>query len=148
MASWRQQALIEAPVETVWELVGDPSRHPQWWPDVIEVKGIPRITEDAKYRQVTRERGRGTVETTFNIEELDELRTIKVRCLDSGTYGDFRLTEVRGQTFADVELGIDPTNLRYRLFDWTQGKRYFRHWTEAALDGLKEAAERAAAPAG
>jgi uncharacterized protein YndB with AHSA1/START domain len=147
MSSWRQQALIEAPVETVWELVGDPNRHPQWWPRVVEVKGVPKITEDANYRQVTRERG-GTIETTFNIEKLDELRTIKVRCLDSGTYGDFRLTEVRGQTFADVELGIDPVNLRYRVLDLAVGKRYFRHWTETALDGLKQAAERAAAPVG
>jgi uncharacterized protein YndB with AHSA1/START domain len=146
MASWRQQALIEAPVEKVWELVGDPRRHPEWWPNVVSV-GDLRITEDATYRQVTREKG-GTIETTFNIEELDELHTIKVRCLDSGTYGDFRLTEVRGQTFADIELGIDPTNLRYRLFDFTQGKRYFRKWTEAALDGLKQVAERAAAPTG
>jgi hypothetical protein len=146
MASWRQQALIEAPVEKVWELVGDPRRHPEWWPNVVAV-GDLKITENAKYRQVTRAKGATTVETTFNIEQLDELRTIKVRCLDSGTYGRFLLTDVRGQTFADVELGIDPVNLRYRLFDWTEGKRYFRRWTESALDGLKKAAERAATAA-
>ena len=29
MASFRQQTLIEAPVEAVWELVGDPKRYPR-----------------------------------------------------------------------------------------------------------------------
>ncbi len=36
MASWRQQALIEAPVEEVWRLVGDPGRYPEWAGEVIE----------------------------------------------------------------------------------------------------------------
>jgi uncharacterized protein YndB with AHSA1/START domain len=29
-----QQTFIDAPVERVWELVGDPNRHPEWWPEM------------------------------------------------------------------------------------------------------------------
>jgi uncharacterized protein YndB with AHSA1/START domain len=147
MSSWRQQALIEAPVETVWELVGDPNRHPEWWPDVLEVKGVPKITQDATYRQVTRTRG-GSIETTFSVEEVDELRTIKLRCTDTGTYAHWLLTEARDSTFADLELGIEPTSLRYRVFDGMLGKRYFRDWAQRAVDGLRDAAQRPAKAAG
>ena len=33
-----QQTFIEAPVERVWELVGDPNRHPEWWPEMLEIE--------------------------------------------------------------------------------------------------------------
>jgi hypothetical protein len=140
MSSWRQQALIEAPVEKIWELVGDPNRHPEWWPRVLEVSGVPVITQDASYRQVTRSRS-GVVETTFNVEELDELKTIKLRCVDTDTYAHFLLTDVRGSTFVDFELGMDPVPDRFADFDRTRGKQYFREWGQEAIDGLKLAAE-------
>jgi hypothetical protein len=139
MSSWRQQALIEAPVEHVWDLVGDPKRHPEWWPRVLEVKGVPVITQDASYRQVTRS-GRSVVETTFSVEEHDELRNIKLRCVDTGTYGQWLLTDVRGSTFVDLELGMEPASARLRLVDRIIGKRYFREWAQEAIDGLRGAA--------
>ena len=37
MSSWRQQALIEAPIDVVWGLVGDPKRHPHWAGGVVGV---------------------------------------------------------------------------------------------------------------
>src|SRR5262245_18460850 len=39
MSAYRQQALLDAPLEEVWPLVGTPARHPEWWPRVIEVRG-------------------------------------------------------------------------------------------------------------
>jgi len=30
VGSWRQQALIDSPVQQVWEMVGDPNRYPDW----------------------------------------------------------------------------------------------------------------------
>jgi uncharacterized protein YndB with AHSA1/START domain len=30
----RQQALIDAPVQVVWDLVADRNCHPEWWPTV------------------------------------------------------------------------------------------------------------------
>jgi hypothetical protein len=41
MASWTQQALIEAPVGEVWETLCDPMRAPEWAEDVVEVTGEP-----------------------------------------------------------------------------------------------------------
>jgi uncharacterized protein YndB with AHSA1/START domain len=33
----RQQTFIAAPREVVWRLIADVERHPDWWPDVIDV---------------------------------------------------------------------------------------------------------------
>ena len=39
MSAYHQQAHIDAPLEVVWGFVGTPSRYPEWWPRVIEVRG-------------------------------------------------------------------------------------------------------------
>src|SRR5918996_3577150 len=39
MSAHRQHAHLDAPLETVWGLVGSPNRYPEWWPRVIEVRG-------------------------------------------------------------------------------------------------------------
>src|SRR5436305_8680813 len=114
MSSWRRQALIEAPVGTVWDLVGDPNRHPEWFPMVLEVSGLGAIEENATYRQVTRRVG-GTMETTFAIEELQEMRQIAMRCTDTGTYTRWWLTEARGATFADVNIDYQPHSVLVRV---------------------------------
>jgi len=46
-----QQAFIEAPVERVWELVGDPNRHPEWWPEMLEIE-CADLKEGCGYRGV------------------------------------------------------------------------------------------------
>ena len=131
----------------VWELVGDPNRHPEWFPRVVEVSGLTRIEQDARYRQVTRQLGR-SMDTEFAIERLEDLRNISLRCLDTGTYARWLLTEARDATFADIEMGFEPTTLPVRLFDATMGRRFFRRWTEEALEGLARAvgAEAGALP--
>src|SRR5215210_4160042 len=48
-----QQTFIEAPPETVWELVGDPNRHPEWWPEMIEVE-CTDLEEGCSYRGVVK----------------------------------------------------------------------------------------------
>lgn len=137
-SSYRRQAMIEAPIEVLWELVGNPNRHPEWFPMVIEVTGLPAIENNATFRQVTRTVG-GTVETTMAIEEIDDLRQISLRCTDTGTYTRWWLKEAQGSTFVDMELGLEPAGMMVRLFDATLGGRYCRRWTEDALDGLREA---------
>lgn len=143
MPSWRQQALIEAPVEAVWELVGDPRRYPEWAGEVAEVTGLPRVEADAAFQQVTRT-PLGKQTTTFRIEALDAMRSIRMRCQASGYYSHWTLTEVRGDTFVDVELGMDPIHLRDRAFAATLGKSWFRRVAERSLDGLRAAAGRRA----
>jgi hypothetical protein len=141
MANWKRQVLLEAPVQEVWDLVGDPNRHPEWFPMLVEVSGLGQVEENARYRQVTRTIGKPS-ETTFLIEDLDDLREIKMRCTDTGTYVRFLLTPAREDTFAEIDIGLEPTGLIVRAFDVAVGKRYCKRWTEGALDGLRAAVSR------
>jgi uncharacterized protein YndB with AHSA1/START domain len=149
MPSWREQALIDAPVEAVWELLGDPSRYPEWASYVVEVSGMPEIEKGAEFDQVSSEPW-GNVTTKFRIQELEELQRIRMECQQSGWYSQWLLTEAQGKTFLDVEIGIEPSALQYRLVFGALGKRHFRRVVEDSLAGLREAlAPRAAgAPAG
>ena len=142
MGSWHEQALIEAPVEEVWRLVGDPRRYPDWVGDeVIEVTGLPTVVEGAEYEQVTRgPLGKGR--TTFEIETLDDLHEISLRCTSSGWYSRWKLTEAGGNTFADVEIGMEPISAPYRAIDAVTGKRWYRRVAKASLDGIKRALSR------
>ena len=123
MPSARKQTLIEAPVEQVWAYVGDPRSYPEWAGNVLSVTGLATVEAEAEFQQVSKS-PLGTSETTFRIEELDELRTIKLRCEQSGYYSrPWVLTEAQSQTFAEVEIGIEPTALQYRLLFGVMGKR-------------------------
>jgi len=137
MSSWRQQALIEAPVEEVWGAVGDPREYPRWAAEVVDVTGLAQVEPDARFQQVTK-MPFATEETTFQIEALEEMREIKLRCQKSGYYSRWVLTEAQESTFMDVEIGIDPTAVQYRLYFAALGKRHFRRLTEESLDGLRK----------
>jgi hypothetical protein len=141
----RRQALINAPPARIWDLVGDPSHHPQWWPRVVEVRG-ERFDEGDSYAQVTKDPG-GAMETTMRIDRLEDMRAIHMRCTNTGTYAHWLLTEAQGSTFVDVEFGMDPIGARLRVFDATVGKLYFSRWLEKSLTALEEAAEEQVAPA-
>jgi len=139
VSSARQEALIEGSLETVWPLIGDPRRHPEWWPRVIEVNGA-RFEQGLLYRQVTK-MPLGEHETTLMLERLDDLRSIRMRCLDTGTYSDWRLTEAQSNTFVEVELGMEPIGLSARAFDAAAGNVYFRRWLQQSIDALRAAVE-------
>jgi hypothetical protein len=140
MSVTHSQALIEAPPERVWELVGDPRRHPEWWPRVVEVKGQV-FDQGDNYAQVTRE-PIGNVETIMHVERLEDMQTIHLRCTLTGTYAHWLLTEAQGNTFVDVEFGMDPIRIRDKILDKTIAKPYFRRWLDESLKGLERAAER------
>jgi len=123
---WHEQALIEAPVEEVWELVGDPRRYPEWVGDeVLEVTGLPTVEKGAEFEQVTRNPF-GTSKTTFEIDELEDLHEIRMHCKASGWYSHWKLTEAEGNTFMDVTIGMDPINVGYSALDRVTGKRWYR----------------------
>ena len=138
MPSWRQQALIEAPVEAVWHEVGDPRNYPAWAADVVEVTGLAEVAPDATFQQVSKMPFAGKAETTFQIEALDEMQEIKLRCQQSGYYSRWVLTEAQDSTFMDVEIGIEPTSPVYRVMFGALGKRHLRRITEDSLDGLRK----------
>jgi uncharacterized protein YndB with AHSA1/START domain len=136
VSSIKRQAVIDAPVEAVWSLVGDPRRHPEWFPRVIEVNG-ERIDEGERYAQVTRS-GRGKVETDFLIERLDDLHEIRFACQTTGMYAHWLLTDAQGGTFVDVEMGMQPKSTGDKVFDAVLGRVYFRRWLDESLDALRQ----------
>ena len=140
MSAFRQQAHLDVPLEAVWSLVGSPSRYPEWWPRVIEVRG-ERFEEGDEYAQVTRELS-GTVESNFLLEQREDLRAIRISCQLTGTYAHWSLTKAQAGTFVDLEMGMQPKRLGDRLFDVAMGRRYFRRWSEQSLEALQEAARR------
>ena len=84
----------------------------------------------------------GTSAATFKIEELEDLHSIKMRCIDTNTYTRFVLTDARGETFVDVETGTASTTLRDKALDATKRKLFFRRLVSRMLDGLGEAVAR------
>jgi uncharacterized protein YndB with AHSA1/START domain len=137
----RQQALIEGPLERVWELLGDPRQHPKWWPRVVEVRG-ERFDSGETYEQVTKV-PTGRYETShIVVEQLDDLHAIHTRCLDTGMYSRWKVTGAQESTFIEVEMGMDPNGVPDRIFDATLGRPYFRRWLRQSIEGLKEAAEK------
>jgi hypothetical protein len=146
VSAHREQAHIDAPIEEVWALVGTPSRHPEWWPRVVEVRG-ERFEEGDQYAQVTKEPLGGRTETNFLLERRENLREIRMSCQVTGMYADWLLTPAQGGTFVEVEIGMQPRRLGDRVFDGTVGKIYFRRWMSQSLDGLRNACSAATASA-
>jgi uncharacterized protein YndB with AHSA1/START domain len=140
MSAHLRQAHLDAPLESVWELVGTPRRHPEWWPRVIEVRG-ERFEEGDHYAQVTKDPFGGKAETNFLLERLSDLREIRMTCELTGMYANWLLTEAQGGTFVEVEIGMQARRFGDRVFDRTLGQSYFRRWTSESLDGLREALE-------
>lgn len=138
MSSFRHQSLIPASTQAVWDLVGDPNSYPEWAGDTIEVTGLPEeIEKGTKFERVSTGPF-GKQKTNFVIDELSDLREIKLRCLKSGYYSHWSLTEAGGDTFCEVEIGMEPERLPYRVIDRTVGKRWYRKATTEMFDGLRK----------
>ena len=138
----RQQALIEAPIEVVWALVRDVNRHPEWWPRVVDVE-CEGLEENCTYRQVMQSPF-GYQELDVVVDRLDELRELRIRCVNTGTFVDLALTAAGTGTFVDARFGMEPLNARTRVFDAVAGRRYFRRWLEQSLEAMQSAARHEA----
>ena len=139
MSQVSEQAVLDAPLEEVWELVGDPRRYPEWLPRVVEVNG-ERFEEGAEFIQVTDRPMLGREDIPFVIDRMRELHEIRMHCTLSGMYVQWQLTEAQGGTFLQAEFGMDPVRRRDQIIDATIGRRYFRRWLLEAVEGLKRAA--------
>lgn len=142
MSEVHEQARFDEPLSTVWELVADPRRYPDWLPRVFEVQG-ERFEEGAQFVQVSRQPLLGRSEAHFLIDRMDELREIRMHCTISGMFVHWQLTDAQGGTFVNAAFGMDPLRRRDRLIDFAVGRRFFRRWLVEAVDGLKHAAKRA-----
>jgi hypothetical protein len=134
----RRQAQIDAPLQAIWDLVGDPNRYPEWWPRIVETK-CEGLGEGCTYKQVSKGPV-GEASETVLIERMDDCREVRIRCLDTGTYMCWQLLGARDGTFVDVEFGMDPERLPHKVFDVLAGKRFYRGWLEQSLAALRDAA--------
>jgi uncharacterized protein YndB with AHSA1/START domain len=153
MSSWRQQALIDAPIQEIWETLCDPRRAPEWAKDVIAVTGGPARIEKGSTFDVTARGPLGLKATTpFKVEELVDMHELKMQCQVSGFYTHWLLTEAQGGTFAELELGIEELEkkrgIQGRAIGALHTKSFLRRAVDKTLDGLRRAVGRAGAEAG
>jgi uncharacterized protein YndB with AHSA1/START domain len=136
--TYRHQALIEAPVEDVWAVVSDPRTHPEWWPDVVDVRIDEPLVEGGEYLRTSKlVPFLDAVEAVWVAERLEDLKEARFRCTVSGTWARFTLTPAQGETYVELESGIDPTTLRWRLMNVMSG-RFVKDWIVKVLDALPQ----------
>jgi polyketide cyclase/dehydrase/lipid transport protein len=134
--SYRHQALIDAPVEDVWAVVSDPRTHPEWWPDVVDVRLDEPLVEGGEYVRSSKMLPfLDAVEAVWVAERLEDLKEARFRCTKSGTWASFSLTSAQGQTFVDAQSGMDPTTLRWRVMKAVSGS-FLKDWIVKVLDAL------------
>jgi hypothetical protein len=139
-SSSRQQAFIDAPPERIWELVGDPNRHPDWWPDVIDVE-CADLREGCRYRGVVKGFFRAS-EHDLVIERLDTCQEVCISCVGTGVTTRFVLTGAQGGTFVEGHFSIEPDSIGTKVVTAVVGRRVMRSWLERSLENLRAVAER------
>ena len=135
-----QQSYIQASPLTVWELVGDPNRHPNWWPEMLETD-CADLEKGCRYRGVVKGFF-GEDEHEMLIERLENCDEISIHCEGTGVTTRFRLTEAQGGTFVDGYFAIEPNSLGWKMVGAVAGRRFMRSWLERSLENLKQAAEQ------
>jgi hypothetical protein len=58
----------------------------------------------------------------------------------SGYYSHWRLTEAQGETFTDVEFGVEPIGVHGQVARVLMTKHHLRQVADESLDGLRRAA--------
>jgi uncharacterized protein YndB with AHSA1/START domain len=143
MSEARQQAYIDAPVGVVWELLEDVDRHPEWWPRVVEVE-CEGLEAGCTYREVV-QGPVGKDEMLLHVDQMEDCKELLIRCVNTGTFVHWLLTEAQEGTFVDARFGMDPGKFQHRIFDLVAGKRYFRSWLLQSLEAMRDAARERAA---
>ena len=136
MSAYRAQAHLDAPVEEVWALIGNPATYPEWWPAAVEIRGQKFEVGDV-FTQVVGVAGQP--EYSRVIDRRDELKALSWNCPTTGGFQRWVLTDAQGGTFVDMEMGIDAPTFRYGLFDKTLGRWFIKRWADQAIDGLRRA---------
>lgn len=139
MSAVHEQAVVDAPVSRVWQLVSDPRLYPEWFPRVFEIQG-ERYDEGSEFVMVSRQPLIGRDEAHLLIDRMDDLRELRMHCTISGMFVHWQLTDAQGGTFLNAAFGMDPIRRRDHVIDFTLGRRFFRRWLVEAVEGLKQAA--------
>jgi hypothetical protein len=140
-----QQTFVEAPAQVIWELVGDPRRHPEWWPDWVTTE-CPDPSEGCRYRGVVKDPFGRVKEHDLFIERREGWREISISCDGTGVTTSFVLAEAQGGTFVEGCFSIEPNSFGMKAIGAVAGRRIMRSWLERSLENLKGVAEAAPAP--
>ena len=106
---------------------------------------LQRLRLQAHRPQQVRE---DVIRLELEVVGLEDCQNLSIRCLNTGTYVRFVLTEAQEGTFLDTEMGMDPQGIATRVWDAIAGQRYFRAWLAQTLQALDNAARaRRAQPA-
>lgn len=133
--------MIEAPVDAVWALVGDPPGYDAWWPRIVRIEA-EEIAPGCVYRQVVKP-PLGREEThTVEIEQLEDCHVVQVRCIEPGIAMRWVLTQAGDGTFVDAAFGAEMDSLGRRVFGAVAGKRFVRRWLADSVEALRTATER------
>jgi hypothetical protein len=130
-----QETFIDAPVERVWELVGDPNRHPEWWPDMIEVE-CADLHEGCLYRGIVKGPF-GSSEHDLHVDRLEDCREVSITCVGTGVTTRFVMTEAQGGTFVQGFFSIEPNSLGLKVIASVAGRRIMHSWLESSLESLR-----------
>ena len=134
--TYRHQALIDSPVEDVWAVVSDPRTHPEWWPDVVDVQLDEPLVEGGEYTRTSKPVPfLDAMESVWVAERLEDLKEARFRCTLSGSWARFTLTPAQGETYVELESGMEPTTIRWRLMN-AMGSRFLKDWIVKVLDAL------------
>jgi hypothetical protein len=148
MSSWREQALVDAPIGEVWDLLCDPARASEWAEGMIAITGGPARIETMGSMYDVEARGPlGLKATTpFRVTEFEEMREVKMQCQVTGFYTRWLLTEAQGGTFTELELGVEDLpqgrSLRGRAMTALHTKSFLRRAVEKTFDGLRHVLSR------
>jgi uncharacterized protein YndB with AHSA1/START domain len=137
VSTYRAQVQIDAPLDEVWALVGNPSTYPQWWPAAVEIRG-ERFDFGDRFTQVVPGIAGRRLEYSRIIDRREELKELGWHCPTTGGFQHWLLTDSQGGTFVDMEMGMNPPAFRYGLFDKTLGRWVMKRWSEQAVDGLRK----------
>jgi uncharacterized protein YndB with AHSA1/START domain len=143
MSEARQQAYVDAPVEVVWDMLADADRHPEWWPRVLDVE-CEGLEPGCTYRQVI-QTPMGKDEMSLRVDALEDCQDLLIRCIKTGTFVHWVLTPAQDGTFVEATFGMEPHVLKYRVFDLTIGRRFFRSWLRESVDAMQRVASQRAA---
>jgi uncharacterized protein YndB with AHSA1/START domain len=90
VSTYRAQVHLDAPLDEVWALVGNPATYPQWWPVAVEIRG-ERFEVGDPFTQVVGIAGR-RFEYSRIIERREELKEPKWHCPTTGGFQHWLLT--------------------------------------------------------
>jgi uncharacterized protein YndB with AHSA1/START domain len=142
MPTARRSRIIAAPVDELWEVIGDPHHLPRWWPRVTRVEDV----EGSAFTEVMRTAKGKLVRADFQVVEADAgARSLKWEQRLAGTpFGrllssaetSVSLCDADGATSVTIELSQTLTGF-FPRFGGYMVRRAAAATIDEALDGLE-----------